>query len=83
MRKTKILEQALLLARKEKNERLMGEVAAAWFALVPRKGLEIWDRWRAGIFASSPPPHGPGQTVLCQGRDERLLDQAADEAREC
>ncbi len=79
--KTKILEQALVLARKEKNERLMGDVAAAWFALVPRKGLEILGQMEARdirVQTLRRMAHGNGSLSMEETR--RLLDQAADEA---
>jgi uncharacterized lipoprotein YehR (DUF1307 family) len=37
----KTLDKAFLLAQKEKNYRLMAEVAGAAFVLAPQKGLEI------------------------------------------
>jgi hypothetical protein len=37
----KILEKALQYSQKARHQRLMGEVALAWHALAPEKGLEI------------------------------------------
>jgi hypothetical protein len=79
--KTKILEQALLLARKEKNERLMGEVAKAWFALVPRKGLEILGQMESrDLRVQALRRMAQGNGSLPREETRRLLDQAADEA---
>ena len=79
--KTKILEQALLLARKEKNERLMGEVAAAWFGLVPRKGLEILGQMETrDLRVQTLRRMAQGSGSLPGEEARRLLDQAADEA---
>jgi hypothetical protein len=79
--KTKILEQALLLARKEKNERLMGDVAAAWFALVPRKGLEILGQMESrDLRVQTLRRMAQGNGSLPREETRRLLDQAADEA---
>jgi hypothetical protein len=79
--KTKILEQALLLARKEKNERLMGDVAAAWFALVPRKGLEILGQIESrDLRVQALRRMAQGNGSLPREETRRLLDQAADEA---
>jgi hypothetical protein len=79
--KTKILEQALQLARKDKNERLMGDVAAAWFALVPRKGLDVLGQVEnrdLRVQTLRRMAHGNGSLPREEAR--RLLDQAADEA---
>jgi hypothetical protein len=79
--KTKILEQALVLARKEKNERLTGNVAAAWFALVPRKGLEILGQMEArDLRVQTLRRMAQGNGSLPGEESRRLLDQAADEA---
>jgi hypothetical protein len=79
--KTKILEKALLLARKEKDERLTGDVAAAWFALVPRKGLEILGEMQTGeIRVQTLRRMAQGKGSLPREEARRLLDQAADEA---
>jgi hypothetical protein len=79
--KTKILEQALLLARKEKNERLMGEIAAAWFGLAPRKGLEILGQMESrDLRVQFLRKMAQGNGSLPRGETRRLLDQAADEA---
>ncbi|KPK89602.1 MAG: hypothetical protein AMJ94_11755 [Deltaproteobacteria bacterium SM23_61] len=79
--KTKILEKALLLARKEKNERLMGDVAAAWFALVPRKGLEILGEMESlDLRVQTLRRMARGNGSLPGEEMRRLLDQAADEA---
>jgi hypothetical protein len=79
--KTKILEQALLLARKEKNERLMGDVAAAWFALVPRKGLEILGQMESrDLRVQALRRMAQGNGSLPREETRRLLDQAVDEA---
>ncbi len=79
--KTKILEQVLLLARKEKNERLMGELAAAWFILVPRKGLEILGQMESrDLRVQTLRRMAQGNGSLPREETRRLLDQAADEA---
>jgi hypothetical protein len=79
--KTKILEQALLLARKEKNERLMGEIAAAWFGLAPRKGLEILGQMESrDLRVQFLRKMAQGNGSLPREETRRLLDQAADEA---
>jgi hypothetical protein len=79
--KTKILEKALALARKEKNERLMGDVAAAWFALVPRKGLEILGEMQTrDLRVQTLRRMAQGNGSLPGEEARRLLDQAADEA---
>jgi hypothetical protein len=79
--KTKTLEQALVLARKEKNERLIGNVAAAWFALVPRKGLEILGQMESrDLRVQTLRRMAQGNGSLPREETRRLLDQAADEA---
>jgi hypothetical protein len=79
--KTKILEQGLLLARKEKNERLMGDVASAWFALVPRRGLEILEQMESrDLRVQALRRMAQGNGSLPREEARRLLDQAADEA---
>jgi hypothetical protein len=79
--KTRILEQALLLARKEKNERLMGNVAAAWFALVPRKGLEILGQMESrDLRVQTFRRMVRSSEALPPEEVRRLLDQAAEEA---
>jgi hypothetical protein len=79
--KTAILEKALLLSRKEKNERLVGEVAAAWFALVPRKGLEILGQMESrDLRVQTLRRMAQGNGSLPREETRRLLDQAADEA---
>ncbi len=77
----KALEKALQFAQKEKNFRLMGEVAVAWYSLSPQKGLEILGQIegkeiRVSALRRMARPDGS------KPREEarRLLDQAAAEA---
>lgn len=77
----KALEKALQLAQKEKNFRLMGEVAVTWYSLSPQKGLEILGQIEAKEIRVSalrrmarPDGSKPG------GEARRLLDRATDEA---
>jgi hypothetical protein len=77
----KALEKGLQFAQKEKNFRLLGEVAAAWYSLAPKKGLEILGQVeskeiRVSALRQMAGPNGskPGEEA------RRLLDQAADEA---
>ena len=79
--KTKILEQAFQLARKDKNDRLMGDVAVAWFALNPRKGLEILGQIESrDLRVQTLRRMAQGNGSLPGEEARRLLDQAADEA---
>ncbi len=79
--KAKILEQALLLARKEKNERLMGEIAAAFFTFVPRKGFEILGQMESrDLRVRTLRRMAQGNGSFPKEETMRLLDQAADEA---
>jgi hypothetical protein len=79
--KTKILEQAFQLARKDKNDRLMGDVAVAWFALNPRKGLEILGQIESrDLRVQTLRRMAQGNGSFPREETRRLLDQAADEA---
>jgi len=61
----------------------MGDVAAAWFALVPRKGLETLGQMESGILRVQTLRRiAQGNGSLAQGRDKgacwiRLRDEAA------
>lgn len=77
----KALEKALQSAQKEKNFRLMGEVAVAWYSLSPQKGMEILGQIEAKEIRVSalrrmarPDTSKPGEEA------RRLLDRATDEA---
>jgi len=77
----KALEKALQSAQKEKNYRLMGEVAAAWYSLSPQKGLEILQQ----IEARDVRIETLRQMAMPKGYNPReeareLLDRATNEA---
>jgi hypothetical protein len=56
-------------------------VAAAWFALVPRKGLEILGQMESrDLCVQSLRRMAQGNGSLPREETRRLLDQAADEA---
>ena len=79
--KARILEKAFLLARREKNDRLMGEVAAAWFSIAPRKGLEILGQVEApGFRVNALRRMADSREGLPPEEVRRLLDQASEEA---
>jgi ribosomal protein L22 len=80
--KTKTLDKALLLAQKEKNYRLMAEVAGAFFALVPQRGLEIQRQIEPRdlrIRTLRRMAHSAAVSPLKE-EGRALLDQASEEA---
>jgi hypothetical protein len=80
--KIKTLEKALLLAQREKNYRLMAEVAASWFALDPQRGLEIQRQVEPRglrVTALRQMAHASAASPLKE-EGRRLLDQASEDA---
>ena len=79
--KIKSLEKALLLAQREKNYRLMAEVAVSWFSLVPQKGLEIQGQVEPRDLRVRTLRRMAHSTVFPLEREgRRLLDQASEDA---
>jgi hypothetical protein len=80
--KIKTLEKALLLAQREKNFRLMAEVAVSWFALVPQRGLEIQRQIEPRDLRVTTLRRMAQSAAVSPLKEEGrgLLDQASEEA---
>ncbi|MDH4265213.1 MAG: hypothetical protein OEW45_06205 [Deltaproteobacteria bacterium] len=76
----KILEKAFSYAQQEKNSRLMGEIAVAWFAYEPNKGLDVLAQVEPKeIRFHSLLQMARMSTAASQDESKRLLKQAAQE----